>query len=113
MAAKLVRLSIAFVGAFAITAGLLLSMNQVAETLRLRDPTKYFHITDVIVLPSSKRPERPPQPERPPERARADIHLRGRPDLGVAIPSSPGPAQEPSTDIPPITLPEETQRLPK
>lgn len=106
MAAKVVRLFVALIGASAITVGLLLSMHEVSEKVRLRDPTKYFRITDVIVLPGSKRPERPPTPELPPERARADLHIGGRPDLGVSIPSEPRTRESPSAEIPAITLPD-------
>lgn len=107
MGARLVRLGIALVGAFAVTVGLLLSMNEVAERVRQRDPTKYFRITDVIVLPGSKRPERPPAPALPPQRTRADSRLGVAPDFGVSIPSAPRPDEGRSAEIPPITLPAE------
>jgi hypothetical protein len=100
------RLLIAFVGGLAVTAGLLLAMNQVAETLRTRDPTKFFQITDVIVLRSGRwRPERPAVPERPPERTAPERH-RPAPGIGIEAPPRPNTAPAPGLEIPPITLPD-------
>lgn len=79
------RYVIAFAGAAAVTASLILGMNQVAEQLKLRDPTRFFTISDVIVLPQSKRPERPPAPTLPPERSVPALrpNLDVRPDAGL------------------------------
>jgi hypothetical protein len=107
VSARLVRLLFALVGALAVTIGILLSMNEVAERVRQRDPTKYFRISDVIVLPGSKRPERPPTPDLPPQRAQPDVRLGGTPDFGVSIPSAPRDENR-SVDIPPVTLPPES-----
>jgi len=95
----LARVLAAVVGAFAVTTSLLLGMNQVAEQLKLRDPTKYFRITDVIVLPAPRRPARPRSPELPPERAAPELSpsapARPEPPVRPAEPSRPAPEAAP------------------
>jgi hypothetical protein len=59
----------AFVIAAAITGGMLYGMNKVAETLQLRDPTRYFRVTDVIVPQPKGAAKRPQSAELPPPRA--------------------------------------------
>lgn len=101
------RILIAVVGASAITVSLLLGMNQVAESLRVRDATKYFQISDVIVLRSGRwRPDRPAAPELPPERAQPELRPLRAPGIGIEPPPRPDSVPAPGLEIPPITLPD-------
>jgi len=104
----IIRILIALVGASAITIGLLLGMNEVAESLRERDGTKFFRINDIVVSPSGRsRPARPSAPERPPDRLTPQLPRSSTPGIGLGIesPTRPQPAVA-DPDIPPITLPD-------
>ena len=102
----ILRLVIAFAGAAAITASLFLGMHEVADRLKLRDPTKFFTISNVIVLPGSRRPSRPRSPERPPERSTPDL----RPNLDVR---GDAPVRPVAPDLPaPNTAPPELPEAP-
>lgn len=85
------RYLIALVGAAAVTVGLFLFMDDVANRLALRDGTMYFKITDFIPAPDPGRqlPDAPPLPELRP--AIPDLPYDG-PDhspLDVADPAQP------------------------
>ena len=60
----IIRYMIAFIGAAAITIALLLFMNDLVGRIFLRDPTRYFTITDFIPAPDRGRqlPDAPPSP---------------------------------------------------
>lgn len=89
----LFRLLSALVIAAAITGGMLYGMNKVAETLQLRDPTRYFRITNVVV-PKPKGPAKRPQAAQLPP-ARAPL------DYGGAHESTGTTLARPRVDAPP------------
>jgi hypothetical protein len=102
------RILIALVGAFAITASLLLGMNEVAEKLRLRDGTKFFRINDVSIVPSGRwRPDRPPIPDQPPERSAPELRPSADKAIELERPIRPEAAPVQAPAIAPILLPEE------
>ncbi len=65
----IIRYTIAFIGAAAITIALLLFMNNLVNRFFLRDPTQYFTITDFFPAPDRGRqlPDAPPSPEAAPD----------------------------------------------
>jgi hypothetical protein len=71
----IVRLLVAIFGAAAITIGLFLFMNDVANRFVLRDPTQYFAIADFIRAPDRGRqlPEVPVIPEATPDRPQLEL----------------------------------------
>ncbi len=83
------RLLIAFVGASAITLGLLFGMNEIVEIFRVRDSTQYFGVTDVLLRPDDARPRRIPRAAEQPERGTVEFE---RPDVSVDI-------ERPSVDV--------------
>lgn len=92
------RLLIAFVGASAITLGLLFGMNGVVEIFRVRDdPTQYFGITDVLLRPDDARPRRIPRAAEQPERGTVEFE---RPNVPLDV-------ERPSVDV------DETQEGPR
>lgn len=71
----IIRLLAAVLGAAAITIGLFLFMDDVANRFVLRDPTQYFAITDYIRAPDRGRqlPVVPVIPEAAPDRPLLDL----------------------------------------
>ena len=69
------RILVAALGAAAITIGLFLFMDEVANRFVLRDPTQYFAITDYIRAPDRGRqlPDIPVVPEAAPERPELEL----------------------------------------
>ena len=65
----IIRYTIAFIGAAAITIALILFMNDLVGRFILRDPTRYFTITDYIPAPDRGRqlPDAPPSPAIAPD----------------------------------------------
>jgi hypothetical protein len=104
MTKTLLRLMLALIGGFAITVSLLLGMTEISESLRLRDPTKYFRISDITILPSGRwRPSRPATPELPPARTAPELGSATPQSLDADTPDRPA-APAPGTaplDIPP------------
>jgi hypothetical protein len=86
----------------------LLGMNKVAERLRLRDGTKFFRISDVIVLPSGRwRPDRPPAPDQPPERSAPELRPSTEATIELEQPIRPEAAPGTRPTIAPVVLPKE------
>lgn len=71
----IIRLLAALLGAAAITVGLFLFMDDVANRFVLRDPTQYFAITDYIRAPDRGRqlPDVPVIPEAAPDRPQLEL----------------------------------------
>jgi hypothetical protein len=92
----IIRYVIAVVGAFAITIGLFMFMDDVTERWMLRDPVRYFQIMDFIPAPARgrERIERPTDPRLAPE----------VPDVSPLI-EGPKPGEE--GRIPPVRPPAE------
>jgi len=65
----LIRYTIAIIGAALITIALLLFMNDLVNRFILRDPVKYFAITNFIPSPDRGRqlPDAPPRPVAAPD----------------------------------------------
>ena len=105
------RVLLATLGAGAITIGLFLFMDDVANRFVLRDPTQYFAITDFIRAPDPGRqlPDVPIVPEAAPERPQLELEEE------EALPAEPVPlAPEmdgvvPAQDGQPVLSETETQ----
>ena len=71
----IIRLLAALLGAAAITVGLFLFMDDVANRFVLRDATQYFAITDYIRAPDRGRqlPDVPVIPEAAPDRPQLEL----------------------------------------
>jgi hypothetical protein len=94
------RYLIALVGALAITIGMFLFMDDIAERYVMRDPIRYFRIMDVISAPdrSRERVEAPRDPRLAPAVPQLEFDpLReapAAPDGGIESVEPPVPPAE-------------------
>jgi len=100
----ILRYLIAFVGALAITIGLFMFMDDIAQRYVDEDPIRYFQIFDVIPAPDRGRQRVPPpiDPRLAPELPQIEMDeapLRERP---IAEPSVPGVGIEPEITRSPV-----------
>lgn len=90
---RFLRLFSALIMAAVITAAMLYGMNKFAITLRMRDPMRYFHITNVTIPKPTGPAKRPQAAELPPPRAPVDYGNQQRQqtqdETGVTAPPPP------------------------
>lgn len=101
---RFVRLLAALVMAVAVTGSLLYGMNKIAVTLQMRDPTRYYKISDVIVPKPTGAAKRPPAAELQPAREQLQYGTPKKPVLPVDRPAPvvPQPAQPDVTPAVPL-----------
>jgi hypothetical protein len=100
----ILRYLIALVGALAITIGLFMFMDDIANRYVLRDPIRYFQIMDVIPAPDRGR-QRVPAPADPrlaPEVPRLEMDDEPSGERPVTDPIGPDVSIEPEITRSPV-----------